>query len=373
MAESLKDRIIRMIRASGPMPLADYMQICLHDQAQGYYSSRKAIGSRGDFITAPEISQMFGELIGIWCASVWQAIGAPASFSLVEAGPGKGTLMADLLRAGQSVPGFVDAAKVRLIEASPLMMDRQRKALASFKDRIEWADSTDDLLNEPLILVANEFLDCLPLRQFVKSGPVWRERCVGFDERGGLTTVLGTTTLSTESLPPGHENEPDGAVFEASPAREAWVLQLAQHIEEAGGAALLIDYGHTEPGFGDTFQAMRGHAHADPFAEPGRADLTSHVNFSVLSAVAETANLAAPLPVTQSRFLLEMGLLERAGQLGHGMTADAQEKIKLQVERLAGPEAMGGLFKVFTMADKRTADGLSNVPPFSSAPSTPAD
>lgn len=362
-----------MIRASGPMPLADYMQICLHDQAQGYYSSRKAIGSRGDFVTAPEISQMFGELIGIWCASVWQAMGAPASFILAEAGPGKGTLMADLLRAGQSVPGFIDAAKVRLIEASPRMIEQQRQALVSYKDRIDWITGIDALPNEPLILVANEFLDCLPLRQFVKSGPVWRERCIGINESGGLTTVLGATTLPTESLPPGHQNEPDGAVFEASPAREAWVSRLAQHIEEAGGAALLIDYGHTEPGFGDTFQAMRGHAHADPFAEPGRADLTSHVNFSVLSAVAETANLAAPLPVTQSRFLLEMGLLERAGQLGHGMTADAQEKIKLQVERLAGPEAMGGLFKVFTMADKRTADGLSNVPPFSSAPSTPAD
>ena len=362
-----------MIRASGPMPLADYMQICLHDPAQGYYSSRKAIGSEGDFVTAPEISQMFGELIGVWCASVWQAMGAPASFTLAEAGPGKGTLMADLLRAGQSAPGFIDAAKVRLIEASPLMMGEQRKALASFEGKIVWVDSTDDLLKEPLILVANEFLDCLPLRQFVKSGPVWRERCVGFDESGGLTTVLGTTTLPTEFLPPGHENEPDGAVFEVSPAREARVSGLAQHLMEAGGAALLIDYGHTETGFGDTFQAMRGHAYADPFAEPGRVDLTSHVDFLALAAIVTATGLTAPPLVTQSQFLLAMGLLERAGQLGHGGTPKTQERVTAEVQRLAGPEAMGSLFKVLSMADNRTANRLSELPPFSSAPSTPAN
>lgn len=368
---TLKQRIATMIAHTGPMPLADYMQLCLFDPEQGYYSNETAIGSAGDFVTAPQVSQMFGELIGVWCASVWEAMDRPDPFILAEAGPGHGTMMADMLRATASVKGFRRAARVRLIEAGATMANRQRKALAGVDADIEWMETPDRLPDGPLILVANEFLDCLPVRQFVKAGPVWRERCIGQSENGELSSVLGSAVLDADLLPADADREPDGAVFERAPAREAWTADLAARLAAGRGAALLIDYGHDRPGFGDTFQAMRGHAYADPLAEPGAADLTAHVDFEAVSRAASNEGTATSSIVAQGEFLPAMGLLERAGALGAGKPVEVQEGISDAVERLAGPRAMGKLFKVLALADHDTAQGLSGLPPFTAETKRP--
>lgn len=371
--QSLKRRIAAMIAQTGPMPLADYSQLCLFDAAQGYYRSRDAIGAEGDFITAPQISQIFGELAGIWCAAVWQALGKPRQFVLAEAGPGNGTAMADMLRAAASVPGFIDAARVRLIEASPAMIDRQREALANSDADIAWVSDLQELPDGPLILFANEFLDCLPMRQYVKAGNAWLERCVGIDPSGGLVSVLGAGMIDAPQLPNDASRETDGAVFETSPAREAWISALAMRLTEQGGAALIIDYGHGHPGFGDTFQAMRGHGFVDALAQPGTADLTSHVDFAALGEAARIAGANVSKIATQGDFLLAMGLLERAGRLGAGLPRTEQDRISGEVARLAAPDAMGTLFKVLALAGSGNSAALTDLPPFGPTPSTGDD
>lgn len=367
-------RIARLVEAGGPMSLADYMHLCMADPQHGYYAKRPAIGAQGDFVTAPEISQMFGELLGVWCASAWLAAGSPSPFVLAEAGPGRGTLMADLLRATAAIPGFRDAARVRLVETSADMRAAQRDRLAGLHPDIDWTESLPGPEGGPLLLVANEFLDVLPVRQYVKAGGAWRERCVVADVAGKLSTVLGAGAIDATILPPGHEAEPDGAVFEHAPAREAWVWQLAERLSEHGGAALLIDYGHGKSGFGDTFQAMRGHAAADPFAEPGMADLTAHVDFQRLAAAASEAGAVASPVVAQGEFLLDMGLAERAGRLGAGRDRAVQERLRGEAERLAGGAGMGSLFKALALCAPQWEAALESLPPFARRPAArPAD
>jgi NADH dehydrogenase [ubiquinone] 1 alpha subcomplex assembly factor 7 len=362
--DTLRQRLVRLIEATGPLSLAQYMHICMADPKLGYYATRPAIGAAADFITAPQVSQMFGELIGIWCASVWQAMGSPERFVLAEAGPGLGTLLDDALRATRSIPGFLESAIVQLVETSPTMIEAQRARLSGYGVRIEWKHRIEDLADGPLIFVANEFLDVLPVRQFVKSGNLWRERCIGLDANGNLISVLGPALADMSILPLGHEVEPEGAVFEHSPAREAWVETLGARIAETGGAALLIDYGHAIPGFGDTFQAIRAHANADPLAQPGMADLTSHVDFSAVVTAAMRGGAAASPVITQGSFLAAMGIAERAGRLGAGKSADEQESIRAAAGRLVLPDQMGRLFKVLALADKQTASAMNGVPPF---------
>jgi SAM-dependent MidA family methyltransferase len=361
---SLSQRIARLIAATGPISLAEYMHIAMADPVEGYYARRTAIGASGDFVTAPEVSQMFGELIGVWCASVWQAMGSPQPFILAEAGPGRGTLMADLLRAGAKVPGFLAGAEIRLIETSPAMRRRQAESLPAFAERLGWVDRIEDVGNGPLILVANEFLDVLPVRQFIKSGTAWLERCIGLDAQGDLASMLGTALADHAILPEGNAFEPDGSVFEWAPAREAWAETLAHRIAGSGGAALLIDYGHAHSGFGDTFQAVRGHAAADPLVAPGEADLTSHVDFEAVCAAIGRGGAVPSRTITQGEFLVSMGLLERAASLGSPLDEAGREKIRRAVERLAGTAAMGSLFKVLAIAGKQNASAMIHMPPF---------
>lgn len=362
---ALKQRIARLIEATGPISLAQYMHLALADPALGYYQARTAIGSGGDFVTAPEVSQMFGELIGVWAASAWQAMGSPAHFILAEAGPGRGTLMADALRAAKSLPGFAEAATIALIETSPAMIAAQKQLLSHHLDRIVWIDSLQRIEKAPVIFIANEFLDVLPFRQYVKADGHWRERLVTNGANGTLQSLLGPQPVATGILPPGHALEPEGSVFEHAPAREAFVSQLAQHLCDQGGAALLIDYGHSQSGFGDTFQAMQGHAPADPFAEPGMADLTSHVDFAALRAVAaHEAALVSPV-VEQGTFLLAMGLAQRVARLCARKPAAAQTRVKADADRLAKPDQMGALFKVLALAGKRNASAMNPLLPFS--------
>ncbi|WP_026792083.1 class I SAM-dependent methyltransferase [Pleomorphomonas oryzae] len=344
----LEEKIRRLIAAVGPISVADYMSLVLSDPEHGYYTTRTAIGLEGDFITAPEISQMFGELIGIWCVAAHEALGRPQRLSLVELGPGRGTLMADLLRAGRVDPGFIRAAEVHLVEISPELRRRQEARLSGLASPV-WHDRIDDLPDGPLIVIANEFFDALPIRQFVRSERGWRERVVGLDERDNLAFGIGAAAPDLALLPAGASEASIGAVAEINRPAEAIVATLAHRLVQHGGAALIFDYGHLKSGFGETLQAVRSHHYADPLSEPGECDLTAHVDFDRLAqaAVAEGASVLGP--ITQGDFLITMGLVERAGALGSGRSEEEQQNIVAAVERLAGPEEMGTLFKAMAV------------------------
>jgi SAM-dependent MidA family methyltransferase len=347
---ALADKIIRLIGAVGPISVADYMSLVLSDPDHGYYTTRTAIGLEGDFITAPEISQMFGELIGIWCVAAYEALGRPPRLSLIELGPGRGTLMADLLRAGRVDPGFIRAAEVHLVEISPELRRRQAAGLTGLASPI-WHDRVDDLPDGPLLVVANEFFDALPIRQFVLSERGWRERVVGLDDEGNLAFGIGAAAPDPALLPDGADEAPLGAVAEINRPAEAIVGMLAHRLVQHGGAALIFDYGHVKSGFGETLQAVRAHHYADPLREPGECDLTAHVDFARLASAAAAEGAAVLGPVTQGDFLLAMGLAERAGALGAGRSTEDQANIVAAVERLAGPDEMGTLFKAMAITN----------------------
>ncbi len=345
----LIDRIKRQIALEGPLGISEYMALCLGDPEAGYYTNGKPFGRDGDFITAPEISQMFGEMIGVWCVLMWRNMGKPSKFNLVELGPGRGTLMADLLRAAKVDEGFCKAVHVKLVEISKPLRKKQATALKNFDGNLRWLDDIQGVSAQPAIFIGNEFLDALPLRQYKKSGKHWLEQVVGVaDEK--LCFFNGQGCFDPKDLPENYDEEPDGSVFEMSPAREAIVQYISEHIGGFSGAALLIDYGHTERGFGDTFQAVSKHKFVNPLKSPGKADLTSHVDFSAFTKYFdERVNYRL---TTQAEFLSSLGLVERAGALGHGKSSEERYDIEMAVERLAGRNAMGELFKVLVAASK---------------------
>jgi len=357
------EKVIRQrITHDGPMPLAEYMVLCLTHPQHGYYTTGHPVGGRGsaqhqsgDFITAPEVSQMFGELIGVWCMEVWQALGSPEQFNLVEIGPGRGTLMRDLMRISGALPGFKEAADIYLVEVSPTLREQQGLALSSVGD-INWIRDIDDLPEQPSIVIANELLDALPFRQWCKHGEDWLERAVGIvDDK--LSFVLRPNRLELRDLPTDHATKPEGTIFETAPTREAFVARIADLLSRINGAALFIDYGHLQTGYGDTFQAVRNHAPANPFSDPGLTDLTSHVDFEPLGAVAIGNGCVVQQPVSQGQFLLSLGLLERAGNLGANKAADMQTTLQQAVERLAAPQGMGELFKVLVFGAPASLGG----------------
>lgn len=345
MTTPLAEQLTRQISQSGPMSVAEFMALCLFDPENGYYTTKEPFGKGGDFVTAPEISQMFGELVAIWMASAWSAAGKPTSCTFAEIGPGRGTLMRDMLRTLRTaMPDFPAAASIYMIETSPRLQAAQKAALGENTDNIQWVERVEDLPHQPLFLVGNELFDAIPARQFVKSGDEWTERMVGLDDEGNLAFIAGAGTLQPPDLPPDATGQPDGAIFEISPAREALAEIIAGRVAKDGGAALFFDYGHLKPGFGDTLQAVRTHNYEDVLASPGEADLTSHVDFSALASVSRKVG-AQPALLTQGDFLLKMGLLERAGRLGREADQATREQIEIDVERLAGPDGMGKLFK----------------------------
>ncbi len=350
MSASLLDRIKRHIEMSGPLPVAEYMHWCMADSEAGYYKNHEAIGRQGDFITAPEVSQMFGELIGVWAIQQWEDLGKPENFNLVELGPGKGTLMSDLLRAVKVSPKFCTAVKICMVETSEKLIETQKQALSGY--HATWHASFNDIPDGPIIVVANEFLDVLPIRQYVKAEDKWLERMVAIGEDGKLCWMLGTGELDKGLLPKIASNEPNGAVIEISTTREAFISNIVEHTKTQEGAALFIDYGHGETGFGDTFQAMKAHEYVDPLMMPGEADLTSHVDFEPLIKIVKAENMDVEPFLTQGEFLLGLGLLERAGQLGAGKADDVQQHLVKQAERLALPDQMGDLFKVMCFKNK---------------------
>ena len=334
----LRERLAAEIAADGPMSVARYMTACLHDPDFGYYATRPAIGEDGDFITAPMVSQMFGELIGVWAVSAWEAAGRPALFRLVEMGPGDGTLMGDLLRAARVAPDFLRAADLWLVETSAPLRDLQQGRLAGAA--VRWADRLADIPGgAPLLLVANELLDCLPARQFVRTHAGWAEQVVGLDAQGRLAFGLNPTPAA--SLLP---DAPPGAVFEQSAAQAALGAELGRRLDQDGGAALLIDYGRDRPGFGDTLQALRRHLRVDALACPGEADLTIHADFPAVMAAARAEGAAAAI-LTQAAFLAHMGVGARAQALV-AARPDRATVIGRQLNRLVAADQMGRLFKV---------------------------
>ncbi len=348
---TLEELLVTRIRNTGPIPLSEYMRECLLHPRLGYYSTRDPFGASGDFITAPEISQMFGELLGLSLAQAWTDQGCPAPFTLAELGPGRGTLMADLLRATRAVPGFHAAARITLIEASPVLRELQAQALNGHDP--SWLESVDALPHGPLFAVANEFFDALPIRQFVRDGDGWRERCVGVSKGGSLT--MGLATCAPEpALEHRLDDTRDGDLVELCHAAPAITGALCQRIAAKGGAALVIDYGDWRS-LGDTLQALRDHQPVAPLTAPGSADLTAHVDFEPIAQAALDLGCACSRLTPQGVFLERLGIAQRAQSLARNLEGDALDMLISAHRRLTHPEEMGNLFKVLGLFPARTA------------------
>jgi NADH dehydrogenase [ubiquinone] 1 alpha subcomplex assembly factor 7 len=344
-ATALADKIARYVRAAGPITIADYMALCLADREFGYYIRRDPFGARGDFITAPEVSQIFGELIGIWAVAVWEMMGSPVPFVLTELGPGRGTMMADMLRAAKIKPAFRTAANIHLVEISPKLREMQEQALRASGLPVTWHTRLEDVPTGPTIVIANEFFDALPIRQFQWMGDTWSERMVGLGADGALAFGLAPVDQRAPGLP-----LPKGAIVETSPDGKAAMTEIATRLKRDGGAALVIDYGPAEPGHGSTLQAVRNHKYDDPLATPGEADVTAHVDFAALARAATAAGALARPVMTQGEFLIRLGLVDRANALGRDKEAKVRDAIASGIERLASPKAMGDLFKVLAVS-----------------------
>jgi SAM-dependent MidA family methyltransferase len=357
----LSTRIRGLIATTGPIPVAEYMALCLADPTQGYYATRDPLGRAGDFITAPEISQMFGELIGLWCVAAHAAMGTPAAVNLVELGPGRGTLMADALRASTIRPAFRDAARVHLVETSPTLRAAQAGRLAGALP--VWHDRIDSLPAGPLIVIANEFFDALPIRQFVRTSDGWRERVVGLDDHGALAFGLGAAGVAADMIPAHAAGAPTGTIVEVNRPAEAVMAGLADRIVRDGGALLAFDYGSSSPGVGDTLQAVRAHGFAGVLDTPGEADLTAHVDFAALAMVAAAAGARVHGPRAQGHVLVDLGLLERAGRLGATADAAGRAAIVAAVDRLAGEDGMGRLFQAMAVTSGFDVPGFAAAPP----------
>jgi SAM-dependent MidA family methyltransferase len=344
---ALKAELVRLVAEEGPLPVSRFMALCLGHPRHGYYMTRDPFGAAGDFTTAPEISQMFGEMIGLWAAHLWEAMGAPSHVALIEIGPGRGTLMADMLRATRILPGFREALAVHLVETSPVLREIQAATLAGNAEPI-WHERVETALDGPAIIVANELLDALPLDQFVMTEQGWRERLVGLDGEGRLAFGLAAATSDGVGL----ATAPPGAVLEQPLAALSLVSGVASHVARQGGGALFIDYGSLRSGFGDTLQAMRRHAFVDPLEEPGEADLTVHVDFARMAQAGLRSGAATHGPVRQADFLLALGLAERAQTLSAKARPDQVQAISAAFDRLTerGATGMGDLFKVLAFS-----------------------
>jgi NADH dehydrogenase [ubiquinone] 1 alpha subcomplex assembly factor 7 len=381
---ALGQRIARLIEAQGPISIAQFMTLALHDPQGGYYATRDPFGARGDFVTAPEVSQMFGEMLGLWIAQSWHDQGKPDA-RLVELGPGRGTLMSDALRViRQLMPEFLQRVEVVLVEASPTLRQIQSEMLSAFAQvtpphpalsplgeegenketslapaggegrgegvvQLGWLNQFDDTLaDKPLFLLANEFFDALPVRQFVKTERGWCERMVVARD-GVLDFALSPEAIPNAALPPNRDGAPVGAFHETSPTAAAIVQQIAETIARRGGAALIVDYGYgAEAGFGETLQAVAAHKYASVLDAPGDADLSAHVDFAALAQTAREAGAAPFGPVPQGEFLEALGIVQRAATLARGKLGSAPE-IDGQLERLILPNRMGALFKALAI------------------------
>ena len=339
LARILMDRIAR----EGPITVREYMDLCLHHPEHGYYRTRTAIGAAEDFITAPEISQVFGELIGLWAAVVWQQMGSPARVRLVELGPGRGTLMRDALRAALAVPAFRGALEAMLIEPNATLQAVQRATLGGVDVPVRWCAGLEALVDHhpaaPTIVIANEILDVIPVTQLVRTDGGWVERGVGVNDASrlvfGMVRSVTAPLIAVEARP--------GDIVELRDS-SAFTGPLHLLADAAPLAGLFIDYGYLGPAVGDTFQAIRAQRYEDPLAAPGTADLTAHVDFAAFAADARAAGLSVDGPRTQAEFLGALGIVERTSRLMAGNSA-AAASLEAATARLIAPTGMGAHFK----------------------------
>jgi SAM-dependent MidA family methyltransferase len=346
---TLADRLKRRIAEEGPITVAEYMRVALTDVEGGYYMGRDPFGRGGDFVTAPEISQMFGELIGLWCMSAWLGMGKPARFNLVEMGPGRGTLMKDMLRAAGVDPDFVAALSAYLVEVSPALRRRQEETLAGLKPKFHWVGEIEEVPDGPMIVVANEFFDALPVRQFVMTKIGWLERLVGPGKAGKDFAFAIAATPPSEADKPRAAIKPQiGDVFETRPEAGRIARAIAGRLARHPGYALIVDYGHAQSATGDTLQAVKNHNPHDPLIEPGQADLTALVDFLALKRAAGAAGAQVYGPVEQGPWLESLGIGIRADSLKKANPARAAE-IEAAYFRLTAADAMGQLFKALAL------------------------
>jgi SAM-dependent MidA family methyltransferase len=363
MPDGLAAEIRKRIRIAGPMPVAEYMALCLGEPHSGYYMTHDPLGAAGDFITAPEISQMFGELIGIWTASVWRLMDGPSPCRLIELGPGRGTMLRDLWRVTKIVPGLADALMLHLVETSPVLRRIQQETLAQVTPATAWHDTLREVPDGPCLILANEFFDALPVHQAVKQADGWHQRVIERDG-DGFRFGLAPAPIPTfeRTLPPRLRDAVAGAVFEWRSDRP--MIEIGTRVVRHGGAALIIDYGHLESAPGDTFQAVRSHRHCDPLTEPGSLDLTAHVDFAALARAAESCGARIHGPCSQAEFLERLGIETRAEALKANATPAQRGDIDTALERLTSrrTRGMGELFKVMAVS----ARSLARLPGFDS-------
>ena len=350
------------IARGGPIPVAEFMALCLYDPQHGYYNRRAPIGAAGDFITAPEISQMFGEMVGLWAAEVWRSMGKPDPVALIEFGPGRGTMMRDAMRAAQAAPAFRRAVRVHFIETSPDLQLRQRQTLSGVDDvPLHWRANIDEVPASPCIIVANEFFDALPVRQAERRPTGWHERMVAVDASGALALTVARDPLTDPGpqLSAAVAHAQIGEIFEWRPRKLA--IEIARRAT-AGGAALIIDYGHLKSATGETLQAVRCHRYANPLTLPGLTDLTAHVDFEALGNTAEAAGARVHGPVEQGTWLKRLGIETRAAILQVNAPESRRAEVAAALLRLTGtgPDQMGALFKAIAFS----APGITHLPGF---------
>lgn len=358
MEPSPVEGLRRRLTESGPMTVGEYMAWCLTGTGTAYYRNGNPLGAAGDFVTAPEVSQIFGELIAVWACTVWQTMGQPSPFVLAELGPGRGTLMQDALRAARSMPGFLDAAQIHLVETSATLREKQDQVLSQFC-RPQWHESVRAMPGEPLIVIANEFFDALPVEQHIYANGSWRRRLVSLDAAGNPSFSTGRLALPPVELIPA-EAPREGDILEHRPAAATLIQEFGRRAQASPFAMLICDYGYERRDYGDTLQAVRSHGYADPLEAPGEADLSAHVNFAELAQAAQPAGLTVWGPLQQSGFLLSIGLEHRLRQLMNSADEEQRAALFLGARRLVDPFQMGSLFKVMAM----TSRDLPAPPPF---------
>ena len=348
----LEAEILRRISLAGPMPVRQYMEVCLSHPVHGYYTTRDPLGRDGDFITSPEVSQVFGELLGLWAASAWHQMGQPENVRLVELGPGRGTMMLDALRAMQVVPAFRAAIVVHLVEISPSLQQRQQQALAAVDVPVMWHQTFDEVPDGPAIILANELFDALPVNQAIKQFNGWYERVVEIDSSGKLAFGIANDLipLFDQLVPASLRDAPIGAIYEWR--ADNLPLSLSRRVVRQGGAALVVDYGHVESAPGDTLQAVGGHAFVNPLESPGAVDLTAHVDFQAFAVAAESMGAGVTGPIPQAEFLRNLGVEKRAASLKALASPEKAAEIDSAIKRLLGEgrTEMGSLFKAIGVA-----------------------
>jgi NADH dehydrogenase [ubiquinone] 1 alpha subcomplex assembly factor 7 len=343
---ALENIIKEMIASDGPLTIDRYMTLCLAHPRHGYYMARLPFGRHGDFITAPEVSQIFGELIGVWCLAAWELMGRPDPVRLVELGPGRGTLMADLLRACRIAPAFAAAARIHLVEFSPALAGLQRQTLAGAAGRIAWHERLEEVPPGPMILIANEFFDAIPIRQLQLTGGRWHERVVGLDATGNLVLGLAPDPVADDFAPAFARHAGEGTIAEIAPERCHLAAAIGARLAASPSLALIIDYGHPASAAGDTLQAVARHRRSDPLDHPGEADITAHVDFSSLGKCLRQAGAAVYALIDQAGFLAAMGLAARVAALERSQPPAIRAEIAEGAARLAAADQMGHLFKV---------------------------